>query len=383
MYAPSPAELALLDRARVFVDDHVRPNAVAWAAGTADSRAVLYAAAEAGLIAMLVPASHGGAGLSFACMWRVAEVLAAGDFGVAMSLLNTHNIAAKLARDASPELAARHVPALLAGTRVGCTALSEPGAGSDFGAITTRALALPGGGWQLDGEKAWITNGVHADLVVLYAQTRPGSGAAGIAAFLVDGQREGFVRTPASTTGVVRSNNTAGFVLQGYMAEAQDMLHPPGEAFKVALTSINRARVYVAAMCCGMVGEALRLAAAYGAQRQTFGQPLIGHQGWRWRLAEAAIDLDAARALIDIAATQVDAGADAQSAAAKAKVFATRMAPVHLQALLHAMGAEGLRDGYPFLRHLAAAQAAALIDGSTEMLLERVARDFGPRAPAP
>jgi alkylation response protein AidB-like acyl-CoA dehydrogenase len=199
-----------------------------------------------------------------------------------------------------------------------------------------------------------------------------------VASFVVDGTRDGFHRLPSSGIGAARSNNTGGFELRGYLAQPHEMLLGPGRAFKAAMTSINRARTYVAAMCCGMVGEALRLAEEHGSRRSTFGRPLQEHQGWRWRLADAVIDLDAAHGLIEVAAARVDAGEDAQSAAARAKIFATRMAPVHLSAMMHAMGAEGLRDEYPLLRHLAAAQAATLIDGSTEMLLERVARDLAP-----
>ena len=108
--------------------------------------------------------------------------------------------------------------------------------------------------------------------------------------------------------------------------------------------------------------------------RHSFGKPLHEHQGWRWSLADAAIELEAARLLVDAAASRIDSGSDAQAAAARAKVFATRMAGRHVAALMHAMGAEGLREHHPFLRHLAAAQVATLVDGSTEMLLERVAR---------
>jgi alkylation response protein AidB-like acyl-CoA dehydrogenase len=378
MPALTPVEQELITRARTFANTRVRPLAQAWDRGAADSRDSLTLAADAGLLSMLVPAAHGGSELSFACMWRVAEVLAGADFGLAMSLINTHNVAALLARAAHPEVAARYVKDLMRGERVACTALSEPGAGSDFAAITTRATALPGGGWRLDGSKAWITSGLHADVIVLYAQTQPGSGAPGVASFVVDGTRDGFHRLPSSGIGAARSNNTGGFELRGYLAQPHEMLLGPGRAFKAAMTSINRARTYVAAMCCGMVGEALRLAEEHGARRSTFGRPLREHQGWRWRLADAVIDLDAAHGLIEVAAARVDAGEDAQSAAARAKIFATRMAPVHLSAMMHAMGAEGLRDEYPLLRHLAAAQAATLIDGSTEMLLERVARDLVP-----
>ena len=370
----SPAELQVIETARAFVAEHVAPHAAAWEREQGDSRDAVAAAAKNGLLGLQVPVAHGGSGLSFTCKMRVAELLAATDFGIAMALINTHNVADVLAREAAADVALRHVPDLLSGRSIGCTALTEPGAGSDFAAIDTRAARVAGG-WRLDGRKAWITNAAHAGVVVVYAQTEPGSAAAGIAAFIVDAAREGFHRDPRASMGAVRSMGTGGFRLAGYRCRDDEMLHPPGQAFKRALHSINGARVYVAAMCCGMVAESLRVAGAFGRERRTFGKSLHEHQGWRWSLANAAVDLDAGRALVDAAAARIDAGTDVQGAAARAKIFATRMAQTHVAALLHAMGAEGLREQHPLVRHLAAAQVAGLVDGSTEMLLERVARE--------
>jgi alkylation response protein AidB-like acyl-CoA dehydrogenase len=375
MTALTADERRVIDAAHGFVAAHVKSNARAWDHGTADTRAVLPEAARAGLLGLEVPTGHGGRGLSFGCKWRVAEILAAADFGLAMSVINTHNVANHLARTAAPEVVQRYVPALLSGERTGCTALTEPDAGSDFSAITTLARRA-GDEWVIDGQKAWIVNGTHADVIVVYAQTEPGGGAGGIAAFVVDGRRDGFARDPRSDSGAARGIDAGGFRLQGYRAKPHELLHPPGEAFKAALGSINGARIYVSAMCCGMVAECLRVASEYGLERHTFGKPLLGHQGWRWSLADAAIDLEAARLLVDAAAARVESGSETQTAAARAKVFATRMAGRHIAALMHAMGAEGLREHHPFLRHLAAAQVATLVDGSTEMLLERVARDL-------
>ena len=374
----TPAEQQLIAQAQAFADEQIRPLAPAWDSGQADTRTLLPAAARAGLLNLEVPVEHGGQGLSFACKWRVAEVLAAADFGFAMAAINTHNVANHLARVAAPGLVSRLVPSLLSGERTGCTALTEPGAGSDFAAIGTVAQRS-GDGWVINGEKAWIVNATHADLIVLYAQTEPGSGARGIAAFVVDGTREGFVRGPSMGSSAARGIDAGRFALRGYNAQANELLHAPGLAFKAALAYINGARTYVAAMCCGLVADALRVARLYGAERHTFGQPLHSHQGWRWALADAAIDLQAARLLVDAAAQCIDGGSDAQTAAAQAKVFATRMASRHLPALLHALGAAGLSDQQPLLRHLAAAQVATLVDGSTEMLLERVAKDLRPR----
>lgn len=271
----------LLQRTAAFARAVVRPGAARWEAERRIAREAIGEAAAIGLTGLEVPCDLGGLGLGYRVKAQVAEILGAADFGFTMSLLNTHNAAAKLARDASPELARRHLPELLSGRRLGCTALSEPGAGSDFGAIVTRAQRVPQG-WRLDGAKAWITNAAEAELIVLYAQTEPGSGARGIACFLVDATRHGFVREPAFALSGQHAIGAGGFCLDGYVAHDDELLQPPGRAFKSALVSINGARCYIAAMCNGMVGEALRVALGYGGQRHAFGQPLAGHQGWRW-----------------------------------------------------------------------------------------------------
>lgn len=364
-----------LERTREFVRAHVAPDAARRLSERHTSEDLHLAAGSAGLLGLQLPASVGGMGVSFACKAQVAAILAQADFGVAMSLINTHNVAEQFFRLAASGFAQRYLPDLLAGRLSACTALTEPSAGSDFAAIQTQAVAVPGG-WRLDGVKTWITNAIHADLVVVYAQTSVGAGAAGIAAFVVQAQRAGFKRSPGPAMGPVSTIGAGGFELQGYMCSEDEMLSPPGEAFKDILGAINGARTYVGAMCCGMVSEGLQVASAWGHARQAFGKPLHGHQGWRWCLADAAIELEAAQLLVARAAELIDAGLDAQSASAKAKVFATRMAQKHLAALMHAMGAEGLGENYPFVRHLASAQIAGFVDGSTEMLLERIAKDF-------
>jgi alkylation response protein AidB-like acyl-CoA dehydrogenase len=364
----------LIAAARRFVQRDVAPRLAAGEKPVLDA-SIATAAAEAGLFGISVPPAMGGSGAPYSVKMRVTEVIAGADFGLAMALVNSHNAADNLARNAQPQVAARYVPAILAGHMAGCTALTEPGAGSDFAAIATCAVA-EGDGWRLNGAKAWIINATRTGVAICYAQTRPGSGAAGIACFVVDAAREGFRRGPPITS-AVPALGTGSFELHGYRAHADELLFPPGQAFKRALGSINGARIYVAAMCCGMVANAIEVAAAYGRERRSFGASLHGHQSWRFTLAQAAVELDAARLLVYDAAAKLDAGADVQGAAARAKVFATGMAHRHLGALLHAMGAAGLADRYPFLRHLESVQAAAFTDGSTEMLLERIAREWG------
>lgn len=352
--------------------DFVSPNSAIWERERRIGWEALREAARVGLTGIQVPVSNGGLGLPFSRKAGVLEILAREDFGFAMSLVNTHNAAEKLAREAPPHIASEHVPSLLAAESLGCTALTESGAGSDVGAMRTTATKV-GQVWRLYGEKTWITNAAEAEVIVLYAQTEQGSGTGGIASFLIEANRPGFFRDPPIVIPGQHSTGAGGFRLDGYEARSEEMLAPPGEAFKGAMADINGARTYVAAMCCGMVDKALGVCTQYGHLRKTFGKPLNERQGWRWYLADASVDLSAARLLVGQASSRIDSGLDAQVDAAKAKIFATRMGERHIPALLQAMGAEGLLEKYPLSRHLMGARIAGYVDGSTEMLLERVA----------
>ena len=365
----------MIERAKTFADAVISPNVTRWERERVFPREVFDHAAEVGLTAVETPVAHGGLGLPFSVKAQIAEILGAADYGMAMAILNTQNIGAKLAREVRPEVAARFIPEILSARRIGCTALTEPGAGSDFAAIRTTARQ-EGDDWVLDGEKAWIINAAAADIVILYAQTDPGSGGKGIAAFVIDGQRDGFERIEPFEVAGEYTIGVGGFRLRGYRARADEMLQPPGQAFKSALHLINGARIYVAAICCGMVAACIDTAARYGRSRRTFGKPLVQHQGWRWALSEAEIDLEAARLMVRDAAGMIDRDENPMMAAARTKVFANRMATRHIPALAHLMGAEGLRDKYPFGRHQIGARMASFTDGSTEMLLERIATGY-------
>jgi alkylation response protein AidB-like acyl-CoA dehydrogenase len=375
MTQSTPSLTQWLEQLEHFFAQAMSPASLLVPYDSARERQRIAVAASCGLTGIQVGREHGGFGALYSIKAKLAQRIASVDFGVSMAVINSQNVADDLSRWLPASVSKRWVPGLLKGDQIGCTALTERAAGSDFSAITTRAVQTADG-WRLDGEKVWIINAKIADVFLVYAQTQPGAGAAGIAAFVVEAKREGFQRSVEAFTSAAALSSTGGFRLQGYVAQSDEMLHAPGMAFKRALESINGARVYVAAMCVGMLQESLRLAQAYGQRRQTFGQNLEQHQGWRWVLAEAAIDLEAASALVDCAAQAIDEGRQSQDLAAKAKVFATRAAQRHLPALLHAMGAEGLRDSYPLMRHVAATQVATLVDGSTEMLLERISKNL-------
>jgi alkylation response protein AidB-like acyl-CoA dehydrogenase len=369
--ALSAAGQALLERARRFRRKHVAPHAARWERERAVPRDALRAAARLGLTAIEVPREQGGQGAGFLAKTLIAEELARSCMAFAFSLINTQNLAARLARDGSPRQVERHLAPLIAGERIGCTGLSEPHAGSDFPAITTSARRVDGG-WVLNGEKAWLTNAAIADVVTVYAKSDAGEGTASIAAFLVEVDAPGVERVGPYALMGGHAIGAGGLRLSGVRVDDDALFYPPGAAFKRALAGINGARTYVAAMCCGMVAESLRIALDYAERRHTFGKRLLDHQGLRWSLVEVATDLEAARRLTWRAAELIERGEDAVLAAAMAKKFAVRVAQQRLGECMQAMGAEGLREDHPIGRHIACARIAGYVDGSSEMMNERI-----------
>src|SRR5215813_5434828 len=367
----TPEERAVVARARAFAEAHVAPNAARWEWDRHYPLETIQVACRANLHTIELARQHGGQGLSFSCKLRAFEEIAKHDFAFAFALINHHNAIARFARDGQPAHVARLLPRMVAGELIGCAGLSEPGVGSDFGGLQMAAVKVADG-WKLNGAKAWITNAAVAGLSVAYAQTDAAQGYRGIACFAIEAERPGFHREKPFELHGGHAIGVGGFRLVDYIAPDEAVLHPPGQAFKSALAGINGARSYVAAMCCGMLQASLETAVRYTQQRKTFGQPVLAHQGVRWRLVDAATDLEAARLLTYRAARLIDEGADAVLPAAHAKKFATDMVLRRIADCIQAMGANGLRAEYPLSRHLACAKIAAYTDGSIEMMNERI-----------
>ena len=361
-----------VEAAHGFARRVVAPGAPVWdAAGTALPREAIAEWVSLGLQTLQVSRERGGGGCDYATKLLVAQALAAECFASAFAFTNMQGHVTRMEHEGSPDQVARYLPRLMSGAIIGAPSLSEPDAGSDFAAIATRARAVPGG-WVLDGEKAWITNGAFADQVILYAQTDPGAGADGIASFIVDLHAPGIVRLPPEDLAGGSAIGAAGIRVSAVHVPGADLFAPPGQAFRRALRGVTGARVHVSAMLCATVRSALGLAVGYAGERRSFGQPLLAHQGLRWQLAGVATELEAAELLTARAAERFAAGADARVEASFAKKFTVEMATRGVPACMQAMGAAGLRRTHPLGRHLVAARIAAYVDGTTEMQNERI-----------
>ena len=279
-----------------FGREIIDPDAEKWNAAGSVPREFFSLAADHKLCALLVPTEFGGDQLSMQTFSEILSTLAGHCMASTFGLVVHNNFAAALARHGSPEQRDRYLRGMLDGSRVGAFLLTEPGVGSDATAISTRA-SRHADSWILNGEKAWISNAVNADILSVYAQTEPHSAAAGIASFIVERETPGIaLGEPYSLFGG-HALGTAGFSFNDCAVNHSALMAPAGQAFRNAMRGIDIARFSVAAMCCGMLARALAEAVEYTAKRSAFGQSIGDFQGVQWMLADCATDLEAARAL--------------------------------------------------------------------------------------
>ncbi len=351
---------------RRFLRTEVEPHAEHWEHDRRVPRAVFDRAAEIGLCALMAPYEDGGRGLRLPELVDVFKTIAYGDMGFAFALIPHNNLCAAIA--ASDDYA--HRDALLArlvtGEALGAFLLTEPQAGTHASSISTTAVETATG-WRLTGEKAWITNAPHSDILRVYAQTEPGSGSRGIAAFIVEASTPGVIRLGPYDMLGSHSIGAGGFRFEDAEIGTDQMLSPPGVAYRAAMDSIGLARVLVCALALGVLERALDVATERVKSRHAFGARLADQQGLRWLLADVSTDLEAARALTMNAARAIDEDLPGSMVTtAHAKKFAARAATRGLEQCMQALGADGLRQSHPLARHLAGAKMTHYLDGSTE-----------------
>ncbi|MDE0254247.1 MAG: acyl-CoA dehydrogenase family protein [Rhodospirillaceae bacterium] len=356
-----------IETARRFAAEAVAPHAAAWERDRRAPREAFEAAADAGLMGLLVPEELGGAGLDLFAMARIMEVLAAADLAFAFSLVVHNNLAGNIARNGAPHHHTAHLPDLIAGRRIGAFLLTEPQGGSDAANVQTTAKKTETG-WRIDGEKAWVTSGSHADLLSIYAQTDPAAGHRGVACFLAAADAPGVERLPAYAMLGGHALGAGGFRFDGLELGEDAHFIPAGRGFAAAMEGIDLARVNVAYSACGMLRSGLDAAIAFVSQRSLFGTRNAEKQGIQWILADAASELEAASALAAKAGAALAAGdPDGTVLAAHAKKYATRVAFDRLNDCMQVMGAWGLTHDHPLARHMAGAKIAQYLDGANEI----------------
>jgi len=362
----SKLEQDCLAAAEAFAANTLAPNAQAWEAARAAPREMFQAAGEADLLGLLVPQDQGGKGVSYVALLMILEALAKVDMAAAFALIVHNNHARAIAVSGSDHLTGAYLADMIAGRTVGAFLLTEPQGGSDAAAISTTAIQ-DGDDYIINGAKAWNSNTPTADIMNVFAQTEPGAKAKGILSIQVPADTPGVTRLPAYEMMGGYAIGAGGFEFRDVRVPKSQLMLPAGKGFQAAMGGIDIARAGVAAMCAGMLQAGLDTAMPRLLTRQAFGAPLADQQGLMWTLADVATDMEATRLMAFNAAAKIDNGENAVAAAAHAKKFATRAAFRGRNACMQAMGADGLKQEFPFSRHLAAAKMAEYLDGTTEI----------------
>jgi alkylation response protein AidB-like acyl-CoA dehydrogenase len=336
-------------------------------------RSIVAEWASLGLLGLQVDRSSGGLGGSYLAKIRVAQEMARHGFAAAFCLNNMQGIATRVSKQGTEKQRSAFLDGLMAGTLVGAPSMSEPHAGSDLGQLSCKAEPVEGG-WVLNGTKAWVTNGTIADVLSVLCRV-PESLGGEIASFLVDLRGESVQRREIVNPGA-RSFRLAEITFENHFTPGWSLFYPPGEAFKTSLHSINAARVHVAAMAVATLHGAFTHALEYCGRRTAFGKPLVEHQGMRWGLADVAMQMEAANALVFRAASAIQRGQDVTVLAAQAKTLATSTAIEGIQACMQAMGAIGASAAHPLAMHAAEARMGSYADGTSEMLRDRAGKSL-------
>jgi alkylation response protein AidB-like acyl-CoA dehydrogenase len=367
-----PEARALVAPLREFLTAEVRPGATQRDADGTFPRHLVERLAEFGLFGLQVPERYGGIGLDTVTTVRIIEELAAADGSLCLTVASHASLCCGhilLAGDEAQR--ERFLPPLARGERLGAWALTESGAGSDAASLASRATEHEDGSFVLDGSKTFITQGTVAGTYVLIARSDPpregAHGSDGLSAFVADAGTPGLIPgTPERKLGLT-SSDTTPLAFDGLRLDGDRLLGRRGAAFGDVMRVLDGGRIGIAAMAVGLGREALDLAARYALERRAFGRAIAQHQAIAFKLAEMAVDLDAARLLTLRAAALRDAGRDYAAAAARAKLFASTRAVAACDHAIQILGGYGYIEAYGVGRLWRDARLTRIGEGTDEI----------------
>jgi alkylation response protein AidB-like acyl-CoA dehydrogenase len=354
------------DLARRFADEVIAPRAGEWDREHRFPKEVFRQLGELGLMGVCVPEEHGGAGADFLSYVLVLEELSRADAGVGVTVaVHTSAGTLPILQNGTSEQAQRLVPPLAQGHELAAFALTEPGSGSDAGAMRTRA----DGEQRISGSKQWITNGSHAHVFVVFAREEAADGRP--SAFLVRRGAAGFAVTREEEKMGLNSSSTADL---SFDTTPGERLGAPGAGMRIALSTLDGGRIGIAAQAVGIAQAALELATSYAQERQAFGRPIGGFGQLQYKLAEMQTEIEAARALVWRAARLKQAGLPHTVEGAQAKLLASRVARHWTGEAMQVLGGYGYIREFPAERYYRDAKVTEIYEGTSEIQRLVIAR---------
>jgi alkylation response protein AidB-like acyl-CoA dehydrogenase len=361
--------------AREFADAEIAPHAAAWDREHRFPRELFAKLADLGLMGVCIPEEYGGAGADFPSYILVLEELSRADAGVGVTVaVHTSAVTLPILSFGTDEQKARFVPPLARGEHLGAFALTEAEAGSDAGALRTRAEPTEDG-WAITGAKQWITNGRHAGTFLLFARTDPTTaGARGVSAFVLDAEHVRVTRDEEKLG--LNSSITNDIVVEGASVSRDRLLHEENRGFRVAMVTLDGGRIGIGAQALGIAQAAYDVAREYALERRAFGHRIGDFQAIQHKLADMSMEIDAARLLIYRAAWLKAEGRPHTEAGAKAKLFASEMARRQTAEAIQILGGYGYTKEFPVERYYRDAKITEIYEGTSEIQRLVIARSI-------
>jgi alkylation response protein AidB-like acyl-CoA dehydrogenase len=368
---PTEESADLIRLTRDIVSRELAPQVARAEAEEEFPREVFRALGRAGLLSLPFPEEYGGGGQGYEVYLQVLEEIAAvwASVGVGVSV---HALSCfGLLTRGSEEQRQRWLPDMLGGELLGAYALSEAHAGSDPAAMRARAVR-DGDDYVLDGAKAWITHGGHADYYKVMART--GDGRGDISCFLVPAGTEGVQVDPPERKMGLTGSSTTTLRLEGVRVPAERRLGEEGDGLRIALAGLDSGRLGIAAVATGLAQGALDAAVAYAQERETFGRRIIDHQGLGFLLADMAAAVETARATTLQAARLRDQGQPFARQASIAKLVATDNAMRVTTDAVQVLGGYGYTRDFPVERYMREAKVMQIFEGTNQIQRMVIAR---------
>jgi alkylation response protein AidB-like acyl-CoA dehydrogenase len=331
--------------------------------------------ATQGLLGILVPDEYGGAGYDAISAAIILEEIARVDAAVAL-LVGSHNslCSGHILAVGTEDQKRTFLPPLARGEKLGAWALTEPGSGSDAGAMRTRAT-LEGTSWVIRGDKQFITQGSTAGTYVIMASTDPSQGTKGISAFVVPRETPGLNVGKIEKKLGVRASDTAALHFDDMRVPKENLLGKMNEGFKDVLGILAGARIGMAALAIGIARGALDEALKYARGRRQFGKPILEYEAIQWMLADMATEIDAARLLAHKAATLKDNGQPFLRTASQAKLHASEVVMRATSKAIQIHGGYGYLKDSLVERFYRDAKLCEIGEGTSEVQRMVIARD--------
>lgn len=331
---------------------------------------------EMGLMGIIIPAEFGGAGMSYRHYVAILEELGAVEGGLALTVAAHNSLCTNhIYMFGSEDVRRAWVPRLASGKMIGAWGLTEPEAGSDAGATKTTA-ARDGKGWVLNGTKNFITHAGVGGVAVIIARTRPGTDPHGISAFLIPLDAPGVTVGKHEDKVGMRISDTASLVFEDCRVGEDALLGREGDGFIQAMEILEGGRISIAALSVGIARGALDAAVAYAKQRRQFGRVIAAFQAIRFKLADMATQVQAARLLTENAADEKDAGRKTTLISSQAKLYAAEVAVKVAEEAIQIHGGYGYCKDYPVEKFWRDAKLCTIGEGTSEIQRLVIAREL-------